>query len=141
MKEAYMMSSAKILLVEDEDCIRELVRACLPPEYALVEVSDGAAALQAVKENRPDLIVLDWMIPIIDGISVLKRIKEDTATMTIPVLMLTAKASAREVNHALREGADDYLAKPFELDAFLDKVEALLKKKTRSSYGIAGFIK
>lgn len=110
-----MAGKSVILVVEDEEHIREILEYNLRLDGFEVYVApDGPTGLGIAREKRPDLILLDWMMPGMDGLQVLSELKSDDRTKHIPVFMLTAKAMMTEVGRALYEGADDYIAKPFD---------------------------
>jgi DNA-binding response OmpR family regulator len=117
-----------ILVVEDDPKIAELVRAYLEREgFGVAIVRDGIAALAAVHEHRPRLIVLDLMLPELDGLSVARRVREES---DIPILMLSARGSVADRVHGIAEGADDYLAKPFSPAELVARVKAILRRAT-----------
>lgn len=122
-----MAKKYSILLVEDEENLQEALKLNLELEgYEVSGVSDGAAALEAVKREHFDLIILDVMLPEIDGITVLETIRlKDTQ---IPVLILSAKNSSADRVLGLKKGADDYLSKPFNLEELLLRVNKLIRK-------------
>jgi two-component system alkaline phosphatase synthesis response regulator PhoP/two-component system response regulator VicR len=118
--------SKKILAVDDERHIVRLVQVTLERAgYQVVPAFDGKEALKKVDSERPDLIVLDVMMPYMDGFEVLKRLKSNPATANIPVIMLTAKAQDADVFHGWSSGVDCYLTKPFnpmELLTFIKRI-------------------
>ncbi len=117
----------KILIVDDEYALLEQLKKSLERQRYLVETAaDGAAALDKVFDNPFDLIILDIMMPKIDGLSVLKDMRK--GGIKTPVLMLTAKGDATEKAKGLDLGADDYLAKPFSSDELMARVRALLRR-------------
>ncbi len=119
--------SSRVLIVEDDQRVREsLVRALSMERYLVETAADGAEALLAVAATQPDAVVLDMMMPILDGLSVCRRLREDGDRT--PVLMLTARHEVRDRVAGLDAGADDYLVKPFVLDEFLARVRALLRR-------------
>ena len=121
------MTDATVLVAEDDKQIREALERILKFEgYRPISVGDGAAALEAVIETDPDLIILDVMMPFVDGMSVAKRIRERGDRR--PILMLTARTDISDRVAGLDAGADDYLPKPFELDELLARVRALLRR-------------
>jgi two-component system, OmpR family, response regulator MprA len=121
------MSGERILVVEDERAIANVLRRGLALEGYSVEVADGGrAALDAVRDRPPELVVLDWMLPDIDGLEVARRIRE--AGERAPVLMLTARDGVADRVRGLDAGADDYLAKPFAFEELLARVRALLRR-------------
>ena len=105
----------KILVVEDEPHIRELlVDILIDSGYDVVEAGNGAAALDLVSQERPDIILLDVMMPVMDGLQVLKLLQGDPATRATPVIIVSAKSQEREVRAAKIAGAWDYVIKPWE---------------------------
>jgi DNA-binding response OmpR family regulator len=119
----------RILVVEDEEHIAEGIKLNLTMQgYGVRIAPDGIAGLDLWRKWSPDLIVLDIMLPMIDGLSVLRSIRNEDEKL--PVLILSAKGSAEDRVQGLRCGVDDYLAKPFDLDEFLLRVERLLARKS-----------
>ena len=122
-REAMDVSGERILVVEDERAIANVLRRGLALEGYTVEMADGGrAALDAVRDRPPELVVLDWMLPDIDGLEVARRLRE--AGEHIPVLMLTARDRVADRVRGLDAGADDYLAKPFAFEELLARVRA-----------------
>ncbi|MBI5300823.1 MAG: response regulator transcription factor [Chloroflexi bacterium] len=118
--------SERILVIEDEQKIGDLLRRGLTYEGFRVEVcADGEAGLKAARDNPPDLVVLDWMLPGLDGLEVCRRLRAGGA---VPILMLTAKDSVADRVKGLSTGADDYLVKPFAFEELLARVRALLRR-------------
>jgi two-component system, OmpR family, response regulator MprA len=117
----------KILVVEDEEQIASFLRRGLSYEGYEVDVAaDGIAALNHVRENLPDVVILDLMLPEIDGLEVCRRIR--SAHSSLPILILTARDSVSDRVQGLDAGADDYMAKPFALAELLARVRALLRR-------------
>lgn len=117
----------KILVVDDEESLAEMVcRALKQQGYKTVAAYDGDAALDLISEELPDLVILDLMLPKMDGWEVCRRAKSDQQTKEIPIMMLTARSSSEDVVQGLDLGADDYLKKPFKLEELLARVRALL---------------
>src|SRR6185436_14719720 len=118
-----------ILLADDEEHLRTLVRTTLDqPGYRILESEDGATALEVAQRERPDVVVLDWMMPSMTGIEVMTELRRDAATAEIPVILLTAKGQRADVAQALASGATAYLAKPFSPLELLAKVEQLCRE-------------
>jgi two-component system response regulator MprA len=118
---------ARILVVDDEPAVRESLTSSLEFEgYRVAGAADGVAALDRVEREAPDLVVLDVLMPRMDGLTTCRRLRALGATM--PVLMLTARDMVGDRVTGLDAGADDYLAKPFELDELLARVRALLRR-------------
>jgi two-component system cell cycle response regulator len=122
----------KILSVDDSRTIRLIVgRAFRPYDCTVVEASNGEEGLAAAAKEKPDLIVLDVTMPVMDGVTMLGKLKEDPALKTIPVIMLTAESGRDNVLHIARLGVRDYLVKPFKEDQLIEKagkVVSLQKK-------------
>ncbi len=119
----------KILVVDDEEnLVLFICRALRQQGYKTVCAYDGDCALSLVYEEMPDLVVLDLMLPRMDGWEICRRVKSDAAVRHIPILMLTARSSPEDVVQGLDLGADDYIRKPFPLDELLARVRALLRR-------------
>ena len=111
-----MEESTKILVIEDEEHIRKVLSYNLKLDgFEVFLAENGMIGLEMAREKKPDLILLDWMMPGLDGLQVLSELKQDEGTKSIPVFMLTAKSMMAEVGRALYEGADDYITKPFDV--------------------------
>src|SRR5439155_10969848 len=124
------MTGKDILVVEDEEAIAEAVRVRLVSEGYTVRVAhDGPQALRATAEGRPDLVVLDLMLPGMDGLEVCREIQK---TDWVPVLMLTARTEETDKVAGFAVGADDYLTKPFSLRELAARVKAILRRTERS---------
>ena len=120
---------ARILLAEDEQQIGDMVAFKLANAgHEVIRVVDGEAALAAARE-RPDVIILDVMMPIVDGFEVLGRLKADPDLRAIPVIMLTARGQERDVLSGLQAGAADYIVKPFSLKELLARVDVALRRR------------
>ncbi len=123
------MAGERILVVDDELAISELVSEALKRQGFRVETaSDGDSALEKAETTLPDLILLDLMLPKLDGWEVCRRLKNQPSTKRIPIMMLTARRDEREVIAGLEIGADDYLKKPFSLGELIARVKALLRR-------------
>ncbi len=126
-------SSKKILIVEDERDILHLVKHYLEKEgYRVSTAATGAEGLTLAKSDHPDLLVLDLMLPGMDGLEVCKRLRADQPTASLPIIMLTAKAEESDTVIGLELGADDYVTKPFSPKALVARVKALLRRIERS---------
>lgn len=118
---------AKILVIEDEAPIRgNLVRLLRLEGYTVVEAADGVAGLDAMRTERPDLILCDILMPGVDGYGVLTELRGTPELAATPFLFLTASANMEERARALKRGADDYLVKPFRIDDVLAAITRLL---------------
>jgi DNA-binding response OmpR family regulator len=123
-----------ILIADDEDDVRELVRLNLRRAgYQTVEAVDGLEALRLARQHRPDLIVLDVMMPGRDGLRVCEELREDDSLQKVPVIMLTARGMAEDRIAGLEMGADDYIAKPFSPKELVLRVQALLRRSSAAS--------
>ena len=124
-----MKSNGLILVAEDDRAVRDAVERALAFEgYDVVTARDGAEALQRVLNDKPDLVVLDVMMPIVDGFETCRRLR--AAGNHVPILMLTARTEVSDRVEGLDAGADDYLAKPFALEELLARMRALLRRST-----------
>ncbi|HVN54491.1 MAG TPA: response regulator transcription factor [Anaerolineaceae bacterium] len=116
----------RILIIEDDEAIVRLLRRGLAYEgYQVDTALDGQTGLALARDGHPDLIILDWMLPGMDGLEVCRRLRTGGS---VPILMLTAKDTIQDRVQGLDAGADDYLVKPFELDELLARVRALLRR-------------
>jgi two-component system response regulator MprA len=121
-----MPMKEKVLIIEDDHAIVNLLQRGLVLEgYDVAVALDGFAGMRSAREEKPDLVILDWMLPKMDGLAVCQDIRE---IGSIPILMLTAKDSVRDRVEGLDAGADDYMVKPFDLNELLARVRALLRR-------------
>jgi len=121
--------SAKILIVEDEAPLAEMLRYNLEAEgFAVCHAETGEEAEVLLAEERPDLVVLDWMLPAVSGIELCRRIRSRPDTRTVPILMLTARGEESDRIRGLSTGADDYVVKPFSLPELMARVKAILRR-------------
>ncbi len=119
----------KIVVVEDEQDILEVITYNLEREgYEVTGALDGAAGLEAIERTRPDLVLLDLMLPVIDGIEVCRRLRSDPSTCDLPIIMVSAKGEESDVVLGLGLGADDYVCKPFSPRELLARVQAVLRR-------------
>jgi two-component system response regulator MprA len=127
----------RILIIEDDEAIVKIIRRTLAYEGYQVEAAlDGEAGLELARNHHPDLIILDWMLPGMDGLEVCHRLRSQE---NMPILMLTAKDSLQDRVDGLDTGADDYMVKPFELDELLARIRALLRRTTAERSPTLGF--
>ena len=125
------MSKARILVVEDEEEILELLTYNLTREgYAVESVASGEEALKRIQSKPPDLILLDLMLPGVDGLEVCKSIKGNPDMRDVPIMMLTARSEEADIVTGLELGADDYITKPFSRRVLLARVKAVLRRKS-----------
>jgi DNA-binding response OmpR family regulator len=122
-----------IVVIEDEDAIRDVVAYNLERAgFRVATAADGREGLLRVREHRPDLVVLDLMLPELDGLDVCRALREDPDTALLPVIMLTAKGAEDDIVAGLGAGADDYVTKPFSPRELVARIEAMLR---RSGHG------
>ena len=127
-----IMPRHTILVVDDETSIREMLVISLESAgYNVLQAENAKTAHSLVLDKHPDLILLDWMMPVTTGLELLRRLKRDEMTDHIPVIMLTAKAEESSKIAGLDSGADDYLAKPFSLRELISRVKAVLRRVSR----------
>ena len=125
------MLGESILVVEDEDDIAELIRYNLATErFDVTVAASGEKAVEAAKRNRPDLILLDLMLPGMNGLEVCRTLKRDAATSSIPIVMVTARGEESDIVAGLELGAEDYVTKPFGIKVLLARVRAVLRRRT-----------
>ena len=118
-----------ILVVEDETALVTLLRYNLEREgYRVTTAQDGDEALISASEDRPDLVLLDWMLPITSGLEVCRRLRRQTDTRDVPVLMLTARGEDADKVRGLDSGADDYITKPFSPAELIARIRAVLRR-------------
>ena len=119
----------KLLLVEDDPNLVELIRYNMESEgFDVVQTGDGEEALILAEEEKPDAVVLDWMIANLSGIEVCRRLRRDPDTANLPIVMLTARADEADRIRGLETGADDYVTKPFSPKELVARVRALLRR-------------
>jgi two-component system phosphate regulon response regulator PhoB len=123
------LAKPTILIVEDEAPLLTLLRYNLEKQgFRVEEAADGQEALLRVAETKPDLIVLDWMLPALSGLEVCRQIRRRPNTRDLPIIMVTARTEDQDAVRALDTGADDYIAKPFVMEALLARIRALLRR-------------
>ncbi|UCB56675.1 MAG: response regulator [Candidatus Omnitrophota bacterium] len=123
------MAKKRILIVDDDPDILDVLRLAIPEEeYEVVEAHDGQEALDKAYERPPDLIILDYIIPKIDGRSVCQKLKKDILLRHMPIIMLTGKGEVKDKVEGLDAGADDYIVKPFEPQELLARIRMILRR-------------
>jgi two-component system, OmpR family, alkaline phosphatase synthesis response regulator PhoP len=128
------MSKEKILIVEDEEDILELIRYNLAKEgYQVRTASTGEVAITEASSKLPDLVLLDLMLPGVDGLDVCRNLKNNSKTAHIPIIMVTAKGEDADIVTGLELGADDYITKPFSPRVLMARVKTVLRRKTKQS--------
>jgi len=121
----------RILIVDDDPDIRTLVAVTLGDSHTIVEAADGVDALCLVKKEAFDLVLLDVMMPGMDGFEACRQLKGDPLTTNTPVIMLTARGTREDLERGREAGADDYFVKPFSPIALLDKIAQVLERGRR----------
>ena len=123
----------KIITIDDDPVVRTLIKKTFSSlGFEVITAADGIEGLRAIENNQPDIIILDVMMPIIDGLEVLKRIKATPKIAKIPVIMFTAISDGHMVVETSKFGAEDYIIKPFQSSVLIQKVKKLLKDKHRN---------
>ncbi len=117
------MDKRKILIADDELYIRLLMKSALGRDYTVLEASDGEEAIEIARSQQPDLILMDIMMPKLDGIGACYILKSDISTRAIPVIMVSVRTDKLDQDYSKMMGADDYVTKPFSIPALLDKVK------------------
>jgi len=131
-----MSQKEKILIVEDEEAIQQVLSFQMECEgYRYSQARTGAEALQLAEKESPDLILLDLMLPILDGLEVCRCLKKNSKTEDIPIIMLTAKGDEIDIVTGLELGADDYIVKPFSNKVLLARIRAALRRKRQMLEG------
>ena len=129
-------TQAHILIVEDERAQREVLRYNIEAEgHRVSQAANGEDGLLSVVEDRPDLIVLDWMMPSVSGIEVCRQLKVDPKTLDIPVIMLTARSEDVDKVRGLETGADDYVAKPYSVAELMARIRTQLRRTRPTTVG------
>jgi CheY-like chemotaxis protein len=123
----------KVLIVDDEMSIRRLIGEILKKQFDVIEVQNGIEAVEAAHSQHPDIIVMDLIMPMMDGVTACAEIRRDTSTSDIPVVMLTSIDHFLNRNLAKNAGVDRYLTKPFDKRVLLSTIAELLDKKMRTS--------
>ncbi len=127
------MPREKILVIEDEHDIRELISYNLESEgYDIIKAATGTEGVELARKKLPDLVLLDIMLPDIDGLEVCRKLKRDDSTKDIPIIMLTAKSEDSDVISGLELGAEDYITKPFSPRVLVARLRAVLRRNTDS---------
>jgi DNA-binding response OmpR family regulator len=128
--ETTVREMATVLVVDDDPHIRHLLQFNFQAHgYAVIMATEGLEGLKRAQEEHPDAVVLDVMMPRMGGLDVVRALKEDPSTETIPVVVLSAKAQPSDVQQGRAAGADDYVIKPFDLDDLTQRVESLISKE------------
>lgn len=121
--------ATSVLVVEDDVAIRDMLSFTLKQSgYACETAADGEAGLESLKHHQPDMILLDWMLPGIDGIEFIRRLRANEFLANIPVIMLTAKGESDDMVKGLGVGADDYINKPFSPPELMARIKAVLRR-------------
>ena len=126
---ASSLAKPLVLVVEDEAPLVTMLRYNLERQgFRVDEASDGQEALTRIAESQPDLVLLDWMLPVMSGIEVCRQIRRRAATRNLPVIMVTARTDDQDAVRGLNTGADDYITKPFNIEFLLARMRALLRR-------------
>lgn len=121
--------TTRILIIEDDQAIREMIRFALERESFVVdEAADAAAAMHKVADARPDLMLVDWMLPNVSGVRLIRSLRRSELNRDIPMIMLTARGDEADMVTGLEAGADDYMVKPVAIQQLLARIRALLRR-------------
>ena len=124
-----MLSKPVVLVVEDEASLAMMLRYNLEKQgFRVEEAVDGQEAITRIAESPPDIVLLDWMLPVMSGIEVCRQIRRRPASRDLPVIMVTARTEDQDAVRGLNTGADDYITKPFSMEALLARMRALLRR-------------
>jgi len=124
------LNGMRVLIVEDEpDVLLLLENRVRAAGHAVESATDGETAIDILRERRPAVIVLDWMMPRVSGIEVLEQLRADDPDHAVKVLMLTAKSQQSDIDRAYSAGADDYIVKPFSSRDLIERIAALVEKE------------
>ena len=125
----------KIILIEDDKALQEIIKYNFSKEkYDVVLCFDGEEALDLIKHEMPDLVILDWMLPNLSGVEILRQIRASKSLKTIPIIMLTARTEESDKLRAFDTGADDYITKPFSNSELIARTKALLRRVSEDSF-------
>jgi two-component system phosphate regulon response regulator PhoB len=131
------MNAPSVLLVEDEPAQREVLAYNLQAEgFVVTQASNGEEALMLIQEAKPDLVLLDWMMPLVSGLEVCRRLKMRPETRSIPIIMLSARSEEVDKVRGLETGADDYVIKPYSLVELMARLRAHLRRVRPSAVGV-----
>jgi two-component system phosphate regulon response regulator PhoB len=131
------MTAPSVLLVEDEPAQREVLAYNLQAEgYTVLQASNGEEALLLIQESKPDLVLLDWMMPLVSGLEVCRRLKMRPETRGIPIIMLSARSEEVDKVRGLETGADDYVIKPYSLVELMARLRAHLRRVRPTALGV-----
>ncbi|MEJ2401282.1 MAG: response regulator, partial [Xanthomonadales bacterium] len=125
-----------VLVVDDEEAIRDMIRFALEKAGMAVQLAAGAQeALERISESRPDIILLDWMMPGVSGLELTRRLRRDAYTEDIPIIMLTARVTEDDKVAGLEAGTDDYVVKPFSPRELLARIRAVTRRSSAADEG------
>jgi len=124
-------SQSKVLVVDDEPAIRDMIRFALEQaDMSVQSAANAHEALLSINDNRPDIILMDWMMPRVSGVELTRRLRKDSYTEDIPIIMLTAKVTEDDKVAGLEAGADDYVIKPFSPRELLARIRAVMRRSS-----------
>jgi two-component system phosphate regulon response regulator PhoB len=128
------MAKHKILIIDDEPAIREMVAVTLElADFEVLEAENAQQGHELIVDQRPDLVLLDWMLPSVSGIELARRLKREDSTSEVPIIMLTAKSEEDNKIQGLDVGADDYITKPFSTRELVSRIKAVLRRTNNSA--------
>lgn len=124
------MEKKLILAVDDDPDILEIIKVILEEEFSVITASEGNQVFKIVKEKKPDLLILDYVLPDISGLEICKKLREDTMYLHLPILMLTGKGETEDKVKGLETGVDDYMIKPFAPEELIARVKMLIRRSS-----------
>ncbi len=127
-----MVMKKRVLIVEDVEFNRDLLVQLLEEDYEIITANDGGASLKLAARERPDLILMDLSLPVVDGLEATRRIKADQSLKSIPIIAVTAHAMQGDREEALAAGCDDYMSKPIDEDILFEKLAHYLQDEAAS---------
>ncbi|MBI3315037.1 MAG: response regulator [Candidatus Omnitrophica bacterium] len=127
-----MMRKAKVLVIDDDPDILDVLQLTLNEHYTVFAAHNGKEGLELVKAKGPDIIITDYMMPVMNGPEFCRNLRKDTLLQHLPVIMLTGKGETKDMVTGIESGADDYLVKPFDPETLLARIRMILKRTTRS---------
>lgn len=121
-RKRWLMGKKKIMIADDESYVRDMVASALEDDYIVLEASDGEEAVNMARNHKPNLILMDILLPKLDGVSACHLLKSDANTKEIPIIIINGRTDKLDQNYSKIIGADDCLAKPFNVQDLIDKV-------------------
>lgn len=134
------MKRSKVLVIEDNDDTRKFLEHALSRSYEVISSENAILGIEQARNSAPNIILLDIMLPHLNGLDACKMLKQDERTKNIPIIFLTAKTSVKDITKGLKIGGDDYITKPFDLNVLLARVEARLRSTQSNAQKVEAVI-